>query len=52
MSNPKEGESNTFLSQITSPQIKRILVPNDGSEMSDRALKYAIYFSKLVSLLV
>jgi nucleotide-binding universal stress UspA family protein len=47
MSYPKEGESNTYLPQTTSPQVKKILVPYDGTEMSDRALRYAIYFSKL-----
>lgn len=26
---------------------ERILVPHDGSEMSDRALKHAIYLSKI-----
>jgi nucleotide-binding universal stress UspA family protein len=33
--------------QFINLQIKKILVPHDGSEMSDRALKYAIYLSKL-----
>jgi nucleotide-binding universal stress UspA family protein len=46
MSHPKEEESNRCLSRTTRPKVKKILVPYDGSEMTDRALKYAIYFSK------
>ncbi|HZD33778.1 MAG TPA: universal stress protein [Nitrososphaeraceae archaeon] len=34
-----------FLQSI--PEFKRILVPYDASEMSDKALKYAIYLSKI-----
>ena len=34
-------------SSFIDPQIKKILVPHDGSEKSDRALRYAIYLSKL-----
>ena len=47
MSSPEEVESSMHRSQSINPQIKKILVPHDGSEMSDRALKYAIYLSKL-----
>lgn len=49
MSNPEEVESSTYSSSSLGPQIKKILLPHDGSEMSDRALKYAIYLSKLSS---
>ena len=49
MNNPKRLEpgTRTYPSSIISPRIKKILIPHDGSEMSDRALKYAIYLSKL-----
>jgi nucleotide-binding universal stress UspA family protein len=47
MSNPEEVESSMYRSPSINPQIKKILVPHDGSEMSDKALKYAIYLSKL-----
>jgi nucleotide-binding universal stress UspA family protein len=39
--------SSLSLSSFIDPQIKKILVPHDGSEKSDRALRYAIYLSKL-----
>lgn len=47
MSNPEEVESSMHRSPSINPQIKKILVPHDGSKMSDKALKYAIYLSKL-----
>lgn len=47
MSNPEEVESSMHRSSSFNPQIKKILVPHDGSKMSDKALKYAIYLSKL-----
>lgn len=47
MSNPEEVESSMYRSPSINPQIKKILVPHDGSDMSDRALRYAIYLSKL-----
>jgi nucleotide-binding universal stress UspA family protein len=38
-----------FSSLLTSniPQYKKILVPHDGSEMSDKALALAVYISKI-----
>lgn len=47
MSNPEEVESSMHRSPSINPQIKKILVPHDGSKMSDKALRYAIYLSKL-----
>lgn len=47
MSNPEEVESSIHRSPSINPQIKKILVPHDGSKMSDKALSYAIYLSKL-----
>lgn len=47
MSNPEEVESSIHRSPSINPQIKKILVPHDGSKMSDKALRYAIYLSKL-----
>lgn len=47
MSNPEEVESSMHPSPSINPQIKKILVPHDGSKMSDKALRYAIYLSKL-----
>jgi nucleotide-binding universal stress UspA family protein len=47
MRDPEKGETNIHPSSILNPQFKKILIPHDGSEMSDRALKYAIYLSKL-----
>ena len=47
MSNPEEVESSMHRSPSFNPQIKKILVPHDRSEMSDKALKYASYLSKL-----
>lgn len=47
MSNPEEVESSMHRSPSINPQIKKILVPHDGSKMSDKALSYAIYLSKL-----
>lgn len=47
MSNPEEVESSMHRSPFINPQIKKILVPHDGSKMSDKALRYAIYLSKL-----
>jgi nucleotide-binding universal stress UspA family protein len=47
MSNPEEVESSMHRSPSVNPQIKKILVPHDGSKMSDKALRYAIYLSKL-----
>lgn len=47
MSNPEEVESSMYRSPSINPQIKKILVPHDGSKMSDKALRYAIYLSKL-----
>lgn len=47
-SSNKEQDMRTqehFLQSI--PKFKRILVPYDASEMSDKALKYAIYLSKI-----
>ena len=34
-------------SSYTNPQYKTILVPHDGSEMSDKALSHAIYLSNM-----
>lgn len=47
ISNPEEFESSMHRSPSINPQIKKILVPHDGSKMSDKALRYAIYLSKL-----
>ena len=47
MSNPEEVEPSMHRSPSINPQIKKILVPHDGSKMSDKALRYAIYLSKL-----
>ncbi|HEU4445216.1 MAG TPA: universal stress protein [Nitrososphaeraceae archaeon] len=47
ISNPEEVESSMHRSPSINPQIKKILVPHDGSKMSDKALRYAIYLSKL-----
>ena len=47
MSNPEEVESSMHRSPSINPQIKKILVPHDGSKMSDKALRYAIYLSRL-----
>lgn len=47
MSNPEEVESSMHRSPSINPQIKKILVPHDGSKMSDKALRHAIYLSKL-----
>jgi nucleotide-binding universal stress UspA family protein len=47
MSNPEEVESSMHRSPSINPQVKKILVPHDGSKMSDKALRYAIYLSKL-----
>ncbi len=33
-------------SSYTNPQYNRILVPHDGSDMSDKALSHAAYLSK------
>ena len=46
---PASGASG-FLSRQSHdviPKYKRILIPHDGSEISDRALSHAIYLSKL-----
>lgn len=47
ISNPEEVESSMHRSPSINPQIKKILVPHDGSKMSDKALRYAIYLSRL-----
>src|SRR5918995_2833959 len=49
--NPSTSTTNTDNNDI-SPldskiQYERILVPHDGSEMSDRALRHAVYLSKI-----
>jgi nucleotide-binding universal stress UspA family protein len=41
------GRRGNLAMQFINPQFKKILVPHDGSEMSDKALRYAIYLSKL-----
>jgi nucleotide-binding universal stress UspA family protein len=49
MNNPErlEPDTSTYALSLISPRIKKILIPHDGSEMSDKVLKYAIYLSKL-----
>ena len=49
MSNSGTTETKTHSSSISifSPEFKKILIPHDGSEMSDRSLKYSIYLSKI-----
>jgi hypothetical protein len=47
MSNPEEVESGMHRSPSINLQIKKILVPHDGSEMSDKALRYAILLVKI-----
>ena len=39
--------SSTTATLVPSSSYRRILVSHDGSEMSDRALKHAIYISKM-----
>jgi CBS domain-containing protein/nucleotide-binding universal stress UspA family protein len=43
--NEEMGTQEQFLQNI--PKFKRILIPYDASEMSDKALRYAIYLSKV-----
>jgi nucleotide-binding universal stress UspA family protein len=45
---PASTETNNYFSLLDSKiQYVRILVPHDGSEMSDRALRHAVYLSKV-----
>jgi nucleotide-binding universal stress UspA family protein len=39
--------SSSLVSSDTDPEYNTILVPHDGSEMGDKALKHAIYLSKI-----
>ena len=41
-----DSSSSSFVN-LTSTSYKKILVPHDGSEMSDIALRHAIYLSKI-----
>ena len=42
------SSSSTTTSIVPSPY-RRILVPLDGSEMSDRAIKHALYVAKMAN---
>ena len=46
-SNTKVQRSPKEIITANTPQYKKILVPHDGSELSDKALAHAIYLSKI-----
>ena len=46
-SNAKVQRSPKAIITANTPQYKKILVPHDGSELSDKALAHAIYLSKI-----
>lgn len=44
-----EASKSSTLTSIVSSPYRRILVPHDGSEMSDRAFKHAMYVAKMAN---
>lgn len=47
MDNMETSLSSSTTATLVPSSYRRILVPHDGSEMSDRALKHAIYIAKI-----
>jgi nucleotide-binding universal stress UspA family protein len=46
-STPKAETDDEISPLVSRIQYERILIPHDGSEMSDRALRHAVYLSKI-----
>lgn len=44
----RSSSSSSSTAIVPSPY-RRILIPHDGSEMSDRALNYALYVAKMAN---